>query len=60
MVKNLPASAGDIGDVDLIPGSGRFSGGGLSNPLQHSGLGNPMNRGTWRATVHGVARVGHD
>ena len=30
------------------------------NPLQHSCLGNPMDRGTWRATVHGVARVGHD
>ena len=59
MARNLRASAGDIGDVDLIPGSERFSGGGLSNPLQHSGLGNLMNRGIWRATVHGVARVGH-
>ena len=60
MVKNPPASAGDIGDGDLIPGSGRFSGGGHSNPLQHSGLGNPMNREAWRATVHGLERAGHD
>ena len=60
VVKNLPVSAGDIGDMDLIPGLGRFSGGVHSNPLQHSGPGNPMNRGAWRATVHGLARVGHD
>ena len=53
-------NAGDIGNMDLIPGLGRFSGGVHSNPLQHSGLGNPMNRGAWRATVHGLTRVGHD
>ena len=36
------------------------SGGGNGNPLQYSSLENPMDRGAWRATVHGVARVGHD
>ena len=53
MVKNLPASAGDAG---LIPGSGRPPGGGNGNPLQYSCLGNPMDRGTWRATDHGVTK----
>ena len=57
MVKNLPANAGD---VDLIPGSGRSPGERNDYPLQYSCLGNPMDRGTWRATVHGVARVRHD
>ena len=53
VVKNLPANAGDVG---LIPGSGRSSGGGGGNPLQHSWLGNPMDRGAWQATVHGVPK----
>ena len=53
MVKNLPASAGDAGSV---PGSGRCPGGGNDNPLQGSCRGNPMERGAWRATVHGVAK----
>ena len=53
MVKNLPANAGDTG---LIPGLGRFPGGGNSNPLQYSCLENPMDRGVWQATVHGVAK----
>ncbi|CAI9161683.1 unnamed protein product [Rangifer tarandus platyrhynchus] len=44
----------------FIPGSGRSPGGGNGNPLQYSCLGNSMDRGAWRATVHGVARVGHD
>ena len=52
MVKNLPASAGDAG---LIPGLGRSPGGGNGNPFQYSGLGNPMDKGTWQTTVHGVA-----
>ena len=52
MVKNLPAIAGDAG---LIPGSGRSPGGGNGNPLQYSCLGNLMDRGAWRATVHVVA-----
>ena len=44
----------------MIPGSGRSPGGGNDNPLQYSCLGNPMTRGEWRATVHGVQRVRHD
>ena len=55
VVNNLPASAGDTGDVGLIPGSGR-SLEGNSNPLQYSCLGNPMDRGAWRATVRGVPK----
>ena len=45
MVKNLPANAGDAEDTGLIPGSGRFLGGGNGNPLQCSCQENPMNRG---------------
>ena len=56
MVKNLSASAGDLRDVDLISGSGRSPGGGHGNPLQYSCLENPMDRGAWWATVHGVAK----
>ena len=52
MVKTPPANAGDAG---LIPGSRRFPGEENGNPLQYSCLGNPMDRGTWRVTVHGVA-----
>ena len=55
MVKNLSAKAGDIGDVDSVPGSGRSRGGGHGNPLQYSCLGNFMDRGAWRATVHRVS-----
>ena len=53
VVKNLPANVGDAG---LIPGSGRSPGNGNGIPLQYSCLGNPMNRGVWQATVHGVAK----
>ena len=42
------------GDMRLFPGSGRFPGEGDGNPLQYSCLGNPRDRGAWRATVHGV------
>ena len=55
MVNNLPANEGDVRDVGSIPGSGRSPGGGDGNPLQPSCLENPMDRGAWRATVHGVA-----
>ena len=55
MVKNMPANAGDKRGVGSIPGSGKSPGGGNSNPLQYSCLGNPMDTGAWRATVHGVA-----
>ena len=56
VIKNLPASAGDPRDAGLIPGSGRSPGGRHDNPLQCSCLENPMDRGAWRATVHGVAQ----
>ena len=52
MVKNLPADAGNVGS---IPGSGRSPGEGNGNPLQYSCLENPMDRGAWWASVHGVA-----
>ena len=60
VVKNPAANAGDIRDTDLIPGSGRSSGGGHGNPLQYSCPENPMDRRAWLATVHGVTRVRHD
>ena len=56
VVKNLPANAGDSGDVGLIPGSGRCPGVGICNPLQYSCLEDSMDRGAWRARVYGVAR----
>ena len=56
LVKNLPANAGDSEDGDSIPGSGRSSEEGNGNPFQYSCLRNPMDRGAWRATVHGVAK----
>ena len=52
-VKNLPASVGDVGGA--IPGSRRSPGERNGNPLQYSCLGNPMDRGSWRAAVHGVS-----
>ena len=57
MVKNLPANAGDAG---LIAGLGRSPGEGNGNPLHYSGLGNPMDRGAWQATVHWVTRIRHN
>ena len=53
MVKNPSASAEDASSV---PGSGRFSGEGNSNPFQYSCLGNPKDRGAWQAMVHGFAK----
>ena len=50
----MPASAGDTRDMGSIPGLGRSPGEGNSNPLQYSYLENPMDRGAWRATVHGL------
>ena len=51
--KESACSAGDLGS---IPGLRRSPGGGNGNPVQYSGLENPMDRGAWRGTVHGVAK----
>ena len=56
VVKNPPTYTGAAGDEGLNSGSGRSPGGGNGNPLQHSGLENSMDRGTWWATVHGAAK----
>ena len=56
MVKNPPAHAQDVRDMNLIPGSGRSPGGGHGNPFQYSCLETPINRGAWQATVHRVAK----
>ena len=53
MVKNLPA---DVGDTGSISGLTNSSGDGNGNQFQYSCLGNPMDRGAWQATVHGVAK----
>ena len=55
-VKNPPAKAEVARDTGSIPGSGRSSGEGNGNPLQYPCLENSINRGAWRATVHGVAK----
>ena len=57
LVKDPPANAGVARDVGLIPGLGRSLGEGNGNPLQYSCLGNPMDRGIWQATVHGVDKI---
>ena len=56
VVKNLPANAGDIRDTGSILGLGISPGGGHGNPLQYSFLENPMDWGTWLATVHRVTK----
>ena len=56
VVKNLPASAGDIRDAGLIPGSGRSPGRGNGDPLQYSCLENPMDREAWQTTVQRVSK----
>ena len=56
VAKNPPADAGDAGDKGLISGSGRSPEEGTGNPLQYSHLENPMDRGAWWATVHGVSK----
>ena len=53
-------SACNAGDLGWIPGLGRSPGEGNGNPLQYSCLKNPMDRGAWQVTVHGLARVRHD
>ena len=54
MVKNPRVNAGDTGDLGSVPGWGRFLGEGNGSPLQCSCLESPMDRGAWRAAVHGV------
>ena len=56
VIKNLPANAREARDAGSIPGLGRSPGEGHGNPLQYSCLENPMDRGAWWATVHGVAK----
>ena len=57
VVKNLPASSGDVSDAGSIPGSGRSLAGGHGNPLQYILAWRiPMDRGVWWATVHGVTK----
>ena len=56
VVRNPPATAGDLRDAGLIHGSGRSPGGGHGNPLRFSCLENPMDRGAWGATVHEIAK----
>ena len=56
VVKNLPASAGDIRDVGSIPRSGRSPREGHGNPLQYSCLENPKDKGIWWASVHRLTK----
>ena len=56
VAKNLPANAENVRNLGSIPGSRRSLGGGHGNLLQQSCLENPMDRGAWWATVHGVAK----
>ena len=56
VVKNLPASAGDISDMGVIPWWERDLGEGHGNPLKYFCLENPMDRGAWWATVHRIAK----
>ena len=53
-------SAYNAGDSGSIPGLGRSPGEGNGNPLKYSCLGNPMDRGAWKATAHGTTRVRYD
>ena len=56
MVKNLPVKAEEVRDMGLIPGSGRSPRGGNGNSFQYSCMENPMDRGAWWATLHGVGK----
>ena len=56
-VKSLPVSAGDTADVGLIPGLGRFPGGGNGNLLQYSSRENSMDKGAWWATFPGLTKT---
>ena len=54
--KESTSNARATGDVGLIPGSGKYPEGGHGNSFQYSGLENPMDRGGWWATIHGVTK----
>ena len=56
MLKNLASNAGNVRDLGLIPGPGKYPGGGHGNPLQYSCLENLIDRGAWRAAVPRVAQ----
>ena len=56
MIKKPHTSAGDIRNVGSIPSLGEYPGVGHGSPLQYPCLENPMERGAWQATVHGVAK----
>ena len=56
VIKILPANVGDLRDVGLIPGSGRYPEGGHGSPLLYSCLENSMDREAWQVTVHRVAK----
>ena len=56
VVKNQPVNAGDVGDLGSALGLGRFPGIRNDNPIHYSCLDNSMDRGTWQAAVHGVAK----
>ena len=58
MVKNPPSSAGGVRYAGSIPGLGRYPGVGNGNPFQYACLENSMDSGSWKATVHGVTRIG--
>ena len=60
VAKNLPANAGDARDTVTVHKLGRFPGVGNGNPLLYSCLENSMDRGAWRATVHGILESGLD
>ena len=60
MVNKPPANGGDARDAGSMSGSGRSHGEGNGNPLQYSYLENPMDRGAWQATVHGLSESDND
>ena len=57
MVENPPANAGNVGDAGLISGLERSPGEGNGSPFQCSCLKNPVDRGAWRNTIHGVTEL---
>ena len=58
VINNSPANSGDVRDASSIPESGDPLEEGIGNPLQYACLENPMDRGAWRATVHGITQSG--